>query len=302
MRFFEGAARGCPGGYTAVPRNIPRGSAGGTGAGGTGLPLSAAILPLNTPGPESGANQMRTIDDLVRERTPRADQACFVRQEPLAAYLARADYVSASMLRRAANGTAAPHLAEDPSQRLAQALHALVLEPARFAREYLVLDRDSPAPTVEELPDALERRTWLASGEHAQLAGARDAIRGYPRALFGALLDAGMKELSIYWSDELGRRWKARPDCFTDEVVLELKTTGDVRPRAFARTRRRFGYDLKAAHYVQAVQRLTGRTPRFVFVAVELTSPHYVWVYEMSAAELARASAELAAARAALPR
>jgi hypothetical protein len=247
---------------------------------------------------------MRTIDDLVRERTPKADHACFVRQEPLAAYLARADYVSASMLRRAAHAAAprAPRIEEDPAQRLAQALHALVLEPARFAREYLVLDRDSPAPPVEELPDALERRTWLASGEYAQLAGAHDAIRAYPRAPLGALLDAGMKALSIYWSDELGRRWKARPDCFTDEVVLELKTTGDVRPRAFARTRRRFGYDLKAAHYVQAVQRLTGRAPRFVFVAVELTAPHYVWVYEMSAAELARASAELAAARAALPR
>ena len=248
---------------------------------------------------------MRTIDDLVRERTPQADHACFVRQEPLAAYLARADYVSASTLRRAAHAATAaraPLIEDDPAQRLAQALHALVLEPARFTRDYLVLDRDSPAPPVEELPDALERRTWLASGEYAQLAGARDAIRAYPRAPLGTLLDAGMKELSIYWSDELGRRWKARPDCFTDEVVLELKTTGDVRPRAFARTRRRFGYDLKAAHYVEAVQRLTGRAPRFVFVAVELTAPHYVWVYEMSAAELARASAELAAARVAPPR
>ena len=247
---------------------------------------------------------MRTIDDLVRERTPRADHACFVRQEPLAAYLARADYVSASMLRRAAHAPTAraPLIEDDPAQRLAQALHALVLEPARFAREYLVLDRGTPAPPAEALPDALERRIWLASGEYAQLAGARDAIRAYPRAPLGALLDAGMKALSIYWSDELGRRWKARPDCFTDEVVLELKTTGDVRPRAFARTRKRFGYDLKAAHYVQAVQWLTGRTPRFAFVAVELTSPHYVWVYEMSAAELARATAELAAARAALPR
>ena len=242
---------------------------------------------------------MRTIDDLVRERTPQTDRACFVRQEPLAAYLARADYVSASMLRRAGQG-GGHRIVEDPAQRLAQALHALVLEPARFAREYFVLDRDSTAPPVEELPDALERRTWLASGEYALLAGAHEAIRAYPRTSLGRVLDEGMKELSIYWADELGRRWKARPDCFTDEVVLELKTTGDVRPRAFARTRRRFGYDLKAAHYVDAVQRLTGRTPRFVFVAVELTPPHYVWVYELSRAELARGAAELAAARARL--
>src|SRR5262245_27707544 len=241
---------------------------------------------------------MRTIDDLVRERTPQTDRACFVRQEPLTAYLARADYVSASMLRRAAIRAPVNRIDEDPAQRLAEALHALVLEPARFAREYFVLDCESPAPPVEELPDALERRTWVASGEYAQLAGAHEAIRAFPRAPLGRVLDEGMKELSIYWTDELGRRWKARPDCFTDEVVLELKTTGDVRPRAFARTRRRFGYDLKAAHYVDAVQRLTGRTPRFVFVAVELTAPHYVWMYELSRAELARGAAELAAARA----
>jgi hypothetical protein len=248
---------------------------------------------------------MRTIDDLVRDRSAKADAACFVRQEPLAAYLARADYVSASMLRGAAHATGAPRaprIEEDPAQRLAQALHALVLEPARFDRDYLVLDRDAPAPAADELPDALERRTWLASGEYAQLAGARDALRACRHAPLAQHLDAGMKELSIYWSDELGRRWKARPDCFTDEIIVELKTTGDVRPRAFARTRRRFGYDLKAAHYVEAVRRLTGRAPRFLYAVVELAAPHYAWAYELSPAELARGAAELAAARAALPR
>jgi hypothetical protein len=243
---------------------------------------------------------MRTIDDLVRERPARAD--CFVRQEPLAAYLARADYVSASMLRRAAHSPAlARRIEEDPSQRLAQALHALVLEPARFAREYFVLDRDAQTPSADEAPDAPGERTWVASGEYARLAGAHRALRAFPRAPFAQLLDAGMKELSIYWTDEGGRRWKARPDCFTDSTVLELKTTGDVRPRAFARTRRRFGYDLKAAHYVEAVRRLTGRAPRFVFAAVELAPPHYAWAYELTPQELARGAAELAAARAALP-
>jgi hypothetical protein len=237
---------------------------------------------------------MRTIDDLVRDRTPAIERGS-VRQEPLEAYLARTDYVSASALlrsRHAPKGVAAQRIEDDASQRLPQALHALVLEPARFAREYLVLDRDAPAPAGGE-----QHRVWLSSGEYAALASARDAIRAYPRAPLARWLDEGVKELSIYWTDEAGRRWKARPDCFTDEIILELKTTGDVRPRAFARTRRRFGYDLKAAHYVDAVRHLTGRAPRFAFVAVELAPPHYVWLYELSAAELARAGAELAVAR-----
>ncbi len=242
---------------------------------------------------------MRTIDDLVRDRTPPVEHGVgAVRQEPLGAYLARADYGSASALRHSlhtAGHVEGFRIKDDPSQRLAQALHALVLEPARFAREYFVLDGEAPAGDAQ--PDALGHRVWLASGEYAALVAARDAIRAYPRAPLGRWLDAGMKELSIYWTDDAGRRWKARPDCFTAEIVLELKTTGDVRPRAFARTRRRFGYDLKAAHYVDAVRHLTGRAPRFAFVAVELAPPHYVWLYELSAAELARAGAELAAAR-----
>jgi len=242
---------------------------------------------------------MRTIDDLVRDRTTERRGGA-VRQEPLDAYLDRMDHVSASALRRSlhtAERAAALRIEDDPSQRLAQALHALVLEPARFAREYFVLDRNAPTPSGDEQPDAVAGRVWLSSGEYAALAAARDAIRAYPRAPLARWLDAGMKELSIYWTDDAGRRWKARPDCFTDEIVLELKTTGDVRPRAFARTRRRFGYDLKAAHYVDAVRHLTGRAPRFAFIAVELTPPHYVWLYELSAAELARAGVELAAAR-----
>jgi hypothetical protein len=243
---------------------------------------------------------MRTIDDLVRDRTASSGGGGTVRQEPLDAYLARTDYGSASALRRslhAAGRLEALRIADDPAQRLAQALHALVLEPARFAREYFVLDREAPLPPGDARPDALGHRVWLAGGEYAALVAARDAIRAYPRAPLGRWLDEGVRELSIYWTDHAGRRWKARPDCFTEEIVLELKTTGDVRPRAFARTRRRFGYDVKAAHYVDAVRHLTGRTPRFAFVAVELAAPHYVWLYELSAAELERAGVELAAAR-----
>jgi hypothetical protein len=242
---------------------------------------------------------MRTIDDLVNNvRQPAGEPDCFVRQEGLAAYLARADYASSSMLRRtlrAGPAHATRAYEDDGSQRLAQALHALVLEPARFARDYLVLDRARPLGADA---DAAAERVWLSGAEHAALLGAREAIRAYPRAPLAQWLDTGMKELSIYWTDAIGRRWKARPDCFAADIVLELKTTGDVRPRAFARTRRRFAYDLQAAHYVEAVERMTGRAPRFAFVAVELAAPYYVWVHELSRAELARAAAELEAARA----
>lgn len=241
---------------------------------------------------------MRTIDDLLpAHATPAAEPRAYVRQEALATYLSRTDHGSSSMLRRVLrSGPEAAHtpFEDDGAQRLAQALHALAFEPARFAQDYLVLGSGFPAGAAED--DALDR-IWLSRGEFATLAGARDAIRAYPRAPLAHWIDAGMKELSVYWTDEAGRRWKARPDCFTDGLILELKTTGDVSPRAFARTRARFGYDLQAAHYVDAITRLTGRTPRFAFIAVELRAPHYVWLHELSRAEIERAARDLAIAR-----
>jgi len=243
---------------------------------------------------------MRTIDDLVRGRPAAGNAQAHVRQEPLAAYLARGDHRSSSTLRRVLrSGPAAADapFEDDGSQRLARALHALVLEPARFANEYLLLDRD--APPADAQIDALDR-IWITGAEYARLAGARDAIRAYPRAPLAEWIDAGMKEMSVYWTDEAGQRWKARPDCFGDELILELKTTGDVRPRGFARTRKRFGYDLQAAHYVDAVRRLTGRAPRFAFISVELQPPFYAWLHELSRADLARAAVQLEVARARL--
>jgi hypothetical protein len=241
---------------------------------------------------------MRTIDDLVRPAAAANGPLTHTRQEPISAYLAETGHVSSSMLRRFARGEA--HVergyADYGQSRIPQALHAAMLEPGRFARDYFVLDADTPAQAFADKDDLLDR-VWLSSGEHAELRAMQQAIREYPRVPLAAALDSGVRELSIYWTDAAGARWKARPDCFTDDAILELKTTQDVRPAAFARTRRRFGYDLQAAHYVEAVGRLTGRTPRFAYIAIEPRAPYYVWVHELAPADLERAADELAAVR-----
>ena len=106
-------------------------------------------------------------------------------------------------------------------------------------------------------------------------------------------LQDGEKELSIYWSDERGGRWRARPDCFTQDVILELKSTSDVRPDAFARTRERLGYDLQAAHYLEAVERLTGRRLRFIYLTVELIPPRSLWLHELAPRQIEEAARKL---------
>jgi exodeoxyribonuclease VIII len=226
---------------------------------------------------------------------------CFSRREPLAEYLARTDFVSSSALRRFLRTGRPPSevLAPDQTPReasLGDALHALLLEPERFDETFLRLDADGKAPQGLAL-DSLMARTWLSPSECLALEAMRKAVLYCSRAPIARWLEQGEKELSIYWTDAQGERWKGRPDCLADDVILELKTTADVRTARFARTRHRFGYDLQAALYVEGVTRLTGRRPRFMYVAVETSRPHAVWVHELGAEELAGAAQRLHEAR-----
>jgi hypothetical protein len=232
-------------------------------------------------------NRFRCMDEVT---LPGAD--CQARHEPLQRYLDARDHVSASMLRRFARGETAVQGRQLRSGSLGEALHALLLEPRRFEREYWVPGRGE---AIDE--EAVANRTWLTAHDYDRLRGMRDAVLSHRRLPLAEWLEYGAREWSVYWSDVDGGRWKARPDCFNDEVVLEVKTTTDVRPQAFARARRRFRHDLQAAHYVEGIERLCGRAPRFLFVSVESVAPHYVWVHELEGAALKAARAELSAVR-----
>ncbi|MEX0958382.1 MAG: PD-(D/E)XK nuclease-like domain-containing protein [Burkholderiales bacterium] len=221
---------------------------------------------------------------------------CFTRRESLADYLANQAYVSSSQLRRfVRNGDRLPGAAGYAVYEnafMGEALHVLMLEPELFEAQYLVLDGSEPAGKRVSEVEAMQR-TWLDAWQWTALCKARDAVLACTQAPVAEWLAQGEKELSIYWTDAHGDRWKARPDCFTGDIVLDLKTTADSRPEPFARTRARLRYDFQAAHYVEAVAALTGGRPRFAYVAAELGSPWAVRVHELSASELEDATETL---------
>lgn len=218
----------------------------------------------------------------------------FTRREPLARYLADREYASSSELRRYLRHGAivSPDATGFAGSLMGEALHAYVLEPESFEAQYLVLDGSVPTRHLLTEMDAMQR-DWLDAWQWAALRKAREAILASPQAPVADWLARGQKELSIYWTDADQARWKARPDCFTDEWVMELKSTIDCRPEPFRRTRERLAYDLQAAHYVEAVGRLTGRPMRFAYVTVELASPYNVWVHRLSDDEIERAAGKL---------
>lgn len=220
------------------------------------------------------------------------------KREPLADYLANRDYVSSSQLRRfermGEKSIGMQVGASFAGSMMGEAMHALLLEPEAFAAQYLVLDGSVPVHQTTSESDAMARE-WLDAWQWSALTRARSSILAFERAPLARWLDEGEKELSIYWTDASGGRWKARPDCFTQDIVLDLKTTTDCRADPFARTRSKLRYDYQAVHYLEAVNALTGASPQFVYLAVELASPYSIMVHELQAAELSAARESLEA-------
>ena len=228
-------------------------------------------------------------------------ESIFTREEPLEAYLGNRDWASSSMLRRSLRGETDVHVpfaSTSPEMLMGEAMHAFLLEPAHFEKTYAVPRLGEPAGAFDD-PGTLMDRIWLQPEQYESLVWAREAIARYSREPLAQWLAEGTRELSIYWTDEAGRRWRARPDCFTPEIILEVKTVQDVRKRRFARLRRRRMYDLQAAHYIDAVRRLTGKQPRFAYVTIEAFRPRALWVHELGFAEIDAALAALQEARAA---
>jgi hypothetical protein len=221
----------------------------------------------------------------------------FTRSEPLADYLAASDWVSSSMLRRFSRGEdPAPRLptaAEDARFTLGDAFHTLLLEPHRFGEDFLTLDGSDALPPATTEAEVFARR-WLQPGTARALRAMRDHALACPLGPVSRWMAEGEMELSIYWTDAAGLRSKARPDCLTADTIVEVKTVTDTRPEAFANTRAHFGYDLQAAHYVEAVTALRGRELPFAWVTVEIMPPYTAWVHTLAPAALEAARQELA--------
>ena len=137
--------------------------------------------------------------------------SCQAKRESLGDYLANRDYISSSQLRRFVRHgpialSAATRLFD--GSVMGEALHALLLEPQAFEAQYLVLDSSAPSNRHVSENDAMHRER-LDAWQWTALVKAREAILSCAQAPLDDWLARGEKELSIYWSDESGCRWRA---------------------------------------------------------------------------------------------
>ena len=169
------------------------------------------------------------------------------------------------------------------AMKLGSLAHCAILEPDELLQRYGVTpDRRSTAGRAAAEQMAAEGIEAVTSSDMALALSMAAAVRNHPAA--SALLQTGKAEQSFWWDDlSSGLRCKCRPDWYFGSTVVDIKTTTDASPQAFARSVATFAYHVQAAHYLAGLH----GAERFVFVAIEKTYPHAIAVYELDADALA---------------
>lgn len=194
-----------------------------------------------------------------------------------------------------------PERVETPAMELGTAIHSAVLEPDKFATDYVVLPADAPRkPTAVQRnakkpsDDTVAAIMWwdafneehkdrriIDADDYESIVAIQRNVRNHPAAR--VLLDGGEAELSMFWEDsETGVLCKCRPDFmnYKQNVIVDVKSTEDASPAAFMRSVVNYGYHVQAAWYLDGVKAATGTAPKaFIFAAFEKSRPHATAFY-----------------------
>lgn len=106
-----------------------------------------------------------------------------------------------------------------------------------------------------------------------------EAVLAHPKARSLLEQATARMEASVFATDPTtGVDIRARFDVLAD-VSADLKTTVDASPKGFAKSAASYGYHVQQAHYLDALQLVTGERRPFTFIAVEKEPPYLVGVY-----------------------
>ena len=176
---------------------------------------------------------------------------------------------------------------ETKALRIGRIVHCAVLEPDIFARDFVFMpkfDRRTTAGNAgaKEFEAANVGRLTVSEPELIMARGIREAIMRHKGAR--ALLErAGQAEQSAFWRNpDTGVDCKCRPD-YMHDFIVDLKTTEDASPAAFAKSIANFRYHVQAAQYTEGTER-----ERFIIVACEKTPPYGVAVYVLDDVDIAK--------------
>lgn len=167
--------------------------------------------------------------------------------------------------------------------------HCAILEPAEFDKRYPVGPdvKTKASKDWKDFAACLDAsQTPIKQAERDMAFGMADSIRK-----IGPLRDAlakGSAEVSAYWTDEAtGVDCRCRPDFVhtagNGVILLDVKTTTDASPEAFAKSIVNYRYDVQAAFYTDGYAAASGLPVHgFIFAAVEKEYPYAAAAYMLT--------------------
>lgn len=168
-----------------------------------------------------------------------------------------------------------------PSMEFGSALHCAVLEPERFAKEYVTHGKvDKRTKAWKDFCDTNFDKLFI----HEDVLRMADSIRSLP-SLKMILDDAAtVVEASASWTDdETGVLCKGRFDIYNRdlETTSDIKTTRSASPDGFALEVFKNGYHIQGALYRRACRILGLPCSDFIFFCVENKAPFCAAAYRL---------------------
>lgn len=175
------------------------------------------------------------------------------------------------------------------SMIIGSAVHAAVLEPDVFSREYVAIPEGLDKRTKDGKATFAEieasGKTPFKFADYQNCLAIAEAVRNH--AAVKKLLEKGDAEVSIFgYLDDVPV--KCRPDWLSVEkgLIVDIKTTDNASESGFTRSIATYGYDIQAALYLDVCNAAGIDCDTFIFIAVENVAPYAVGIYELDLASL----------------
>lgn len=214
---------------------------------------------------------------------------CLISGMPNDLYHAWPDSISKSGLdlvdRSPAHYAYAPPREHTRFMTVGTACHTAILEPDRFASDYVLLKevRDRRASEYKQAIKMHDEELVLVAHEADNVKGMQEAVYSHHEAA-KMLRSEGHRELSLFVTDPVtGVLVRCRYDILlADGGIVDVKKTQDARTDAFSRSVLAYRYHVQAAFYMDAYEWATGkRSEFFKFIAIEERAPNATKVYRI---------------------
>ena len=157
---------------------------------------------------------------------------------------------------------------------IGDAIHAALLEPDRYAAEYVVSPKFDRRTTAGKEGAAIfehanQGKTVLDADQGKMISLIQGSAMAHPTARF-LLQAAGSVEESLYWEDpDTGELCKSRMDkrLHDHPIIVDVKSVQSI--DQFQRQLEEFGYWLQDGMYSEGYERHFGETPGFLLLVVQ---------------------------------